>query len=639
MTGSTSATGSSKGKEPALSVHALFHAHARSPQGKALLRRAFLRPSLDVEHINSRLDFVSILLRPENQQQRQQISKSLGKIKNMRNTITLLRKGIECGKQHPNAFKGSVWLSLREFCHHSVGIADSLHAVTDVERLHLWTRAVELLDRCSLQRIGLMVHETVDFEMSAEEQRTVINRDINPQLDEAKNYYEGLEEILSETATDIVKSIGLNIGLNVVYLPHVGFLVLIPWNTSTDKPIFDGSALGWQQMFTTDDGVYFKDSKTQKLDDDLGDLYADICDYEIEIAHDLAQKVLEHEKLLIEASDICGELDCNMAFVHCAYEHRLIRPKITKDNVIDIEGGRHLLQEQSVPSFVPNDTFIVGGGGDDEHASAGPSMLLLTGPNYSGKSVYQKQVALAVYMAHIGSFVPAESATIGITDKIFTRLTTRETVSKVQSAYMIDMQQIAMALNSCTRRSLIVIDEFGKGTDTCDGAGLAAGVFLHLLSLNSQAPKSLVATHFHEIFETDWFATLKNVFFAHMEVRIDDTDARVTEQQSSVTYLYNLQRGRSDLSYGTQCAAMNGIPEQIVARASELSRLARKGEDLVTQCCTLTVSEAAELEAAEVAAEILMEQDLNQQMTQYELEALLDAMIEPHSNETEELDI
>jgi DNA mismatch repair protein MSH5 len=97
---------------------------------------------------------------------------------------------------------------------------------------------------------------------------------------------------------------------------------------------------------------------------------------------------------------------------------------------------------------------------------AGPSMILLTGPNYSGKSVYQKQVALAVYMAHIGSFVPAEAAVIGITDKILTRITTRETVSKTQSAFMIDLQQIALALNHATPRSLIIIDEFGKGTDS-----------------------------------------------------------------------------------------------------------------------------------------------------------------------------
>ena len=148
----------------------------------------------------------------------------------------------------------------------------------------------------------------------------------------------------------------------------------------------------------------------------------------------------------------------------------------------------HILQELTVPSYVANDTTILGGsghraeireGGNTRGVSlelpqrssspvlvTGPSMLILTGPNYSGKSVYLKQVAIIVFMAHIGCFVPAEAATLGVTDKILTRIATRETVSKVQSAFMIDLQQIALAMTLATHRSLIIIDEFGKGTDS-----------------------------------------------------------------------------------------------------------------------------------------------------------------------------
>lgn len=210
---------------------------------------------------------------------------------------------------------------------------------------------------------------------------------------------------------------------------------------------------------------------------------------------------------------------------------------MTTDNVIQIKGGRyvkvvvrmisiksvfrHILQELTVPSFVPNDTFLVGGAGND--ASPGPrmdnlrldrpqrqqlinvdndfdngaSMVVLTGPNYSGKSVYLKQVAIIVFMAHVGSFVPAESATIGITDKILSRVSTRESVSRNQSTFMLDLQQISLALSLATRRSLVVIDEFGKGTDSSDGAGLAAAVIRHLISLGDERPKVLGATHFH----------------------------------------------------------------------------------------------------------------------------------------------
>jgi len=175
-----------------------------------------------------------------------------------------------------------------------------------------------------------------------------------------------------------------------------------------------------------------------------------------------------------------------------------------------------------VSSFVPNSTFLVGGPGDDasteefdfdrgtaSHAQPSssarhtyahkesPSMLVLTGPNYSGKSVYLKQVALIVFMAHVGSFVPAESARIGLTDKILSRVTTRETVSRVQSTFMLDLQQISLALSLATRRSLLIIDEFGKGTEASDGAGLACAVMDHLLSLGAERPKVIGATHFH----------------------------------------------------------------------------------------------------------------------------------------------
>lgn len=134
-------------------------------------------------------------------------------------------------------------------------------------------------------------------------------------------------------------------------------------------------------------------------------------------------------------------------------------------------------------------------------------MLVLTGPNYSGKSVYLKQVALIVFMAHVGSFVPAMSAKIGLTDKILSRITTRETVSRSQSAFMIDLQQVALALNSATRRSLLIIDEFGKGTDASDGAGLACAVMEYLLSLGVERPKVIGATHFH--------GKLGEIFFMH----------------------------------------------------------------------------------------------------------------------------
>ncbi|OAL29677.1 hypothetical protein AYO22_02091 [Fonsecaea multimorphosa] len=628
--------GSSKGAKESLSVYGLFQHHALTPQGKARLRQAFLRPSLDVELINARLDFISVFVRPENQSVREQLTKSLGRIKNMRNTVTLLHKGIDGGKAKQNAFKGSVWESLLGFCYHAIDIADTLREALGAEHLPLCVRAAGVLDRPSLKRIGRFVNEIVDRESSMDQHRTVINRGVNEDLDQLKDVYDGMEDILNEKACDIQRTIPreLNIELNVTYLPHLGFHLTIPRDPATGRAVYDGGGQGalarWQLMFTTPAQCYYKDATMHEMDHELGDLYSAICDMEVEIAYELAQNVLRDEDLLTAASDVCGELDCSLAFAHAAHQYHLTRPTITEDNVIEIKGGRHLLQEMTVPSFVANDTFLVGGNGEETDPAEGPSMILLTGPNYSGKSVYQKQVALAVYMAQVGSFLPADSATIGITDKILTRVTARETVSKVQSAFMIEIQQIAIALNSCTRRSLVVIDEFGKGTDTFDGAGLAAGVFHHLLSLGPEAPKTLVATHFHEIFELGLFRGATNVAFAHMEVQVDERESPCAgEDNSQVTYLFNLRPGRSNLSYGVQCAAMNGVPAEIVERAVEIAQLAQQGEDLVAICSALKEDEIEELRSAERASRMFLGEDLDRDdWTEEELVSSLDAMLE-----------
>lgn len=632
------------GSKESLSLFGLFQNYAHTPQGRACLRRNFLRPSLNVDEIQRRLDFISVFVRPDNQPTCQKLSKSLSKVKNMRTTVTLLHKGIDGGKQKQNTFKSGVWSSLIEFCYHTIDVVETLGEVVGASQLPIYARTIDIFDRFHLQRIGHIIYETVDLESSADQHRTVVKRGVNDQLDDLKNVYDGMDDILSRKAIEIARLLPteINVALNVIYFPHLGFHLTVPLNEVTGQAVYDGADLGWECMFNTTSQVYFKDTTMHEMDHDLGDLYAVICDYEIEIAYELAQNILADEKLLIEASDLCGELDCLLALAHAAHQYKLTRPRITEENIIDIKGGRHLLHEMSVSSFVTNDTFLVGGrGGEkDNHRNTaqlktGPNMMLLTGPNYSGKSVYQKQVALVVYMAHVGSYVPAESATLGITDKILTRITTRETVSKVQSAFMIDIQQTAIVLNSCTRRSLVIIDEFGKGTDTCDGAGLAAGVFRHLLSLGPDGPRTVAATHFHEIFDLGLFDGFGNIALAHMEVRVTEQHDRDSDgrHNSEVRYLYNLRAGRSDLSYGAQCAALNGVPLEVVGRAVQLARMSGRGEDLVAACSSLSERDVKELRYAESAARKFLTMDFDEGMGRVELMAALESMLGPIDEE------
>ncbi|KAF2856085.1 hypothetical protein T440DRAFT_494901 [Plenodomus tracheiphilus IPT5] len=616
-------TKSSSGAKEGLSVYGLFHRLARTSQGRSLLRQYFLRPSLNIDTINDRLHTVSVLVRPDNESALQDLVQNLKNIANMRVMLMSLKKGVSGSTQGRAGLSRSVWVAIRAFSFFALKIKDALQDVLGGDTLPIRTKVFENFESYHLAQIGRKISETIDLDKSAEESRTVILAGVDEELDQMKRTLDGLDYLLNEVAAKLSENMPSNLraSLNVIYFPQIGFLVTVPIDTATGTEVYDGSFENrWERMFATEEQVYFKSSETREMDDHFGDVYGIISDREIEISHELAQHLLQYEELIASCSDICGELDSLVALAQGAKQYRLCRPRVTHDNVIHIKGGRHILQELTVSSFVPNDTLITGGMGGDadsrmdadypgaevsRHTSTtsrgeytqgqNPSMLVLTGPNYSGKSVYLKQVALIVFMAHVGCFVPADSAEIGLTDRILSRVTTRETVSRTQSAFMIDLQQISLALSLATRKSLLIIDEFGKGTESTDGAGLACAVMEHLLGLGSERPKVIGATHFHEIFEMGHLNPRPALAFGHMEVRID-TDALEVDDQ--ITYLYNLRNGRSTSSFGTCCAAINGVPPEIVHRGESLILLSMRGEDLVAACGQMPDDEVAELEEA-----------------------------------------
>ena len=228
-------------------------------------------------------------------------------------------------------------------------------------------------------------------------------------------------------------------------------------------------------------------------------------------------------------------------------EHNFVRPRITQDLTMKIEGGRHPVIEAVEQRFVPNDLCF-----DDKQ-----QVILLTGPNMAGKSTYLRQVALIVIMAQMGSFIPADYGEIGLVDRIFTRIGASDDLSTGQSTFMVEMIETAELLLNATKRSLIILDELGRGTSTFDGMAIAQAVIEHIH--DKIRARTLFSTHFHELTQLE--STLRRLRSYRMEVE---------ERGGEVFFLHRVSPGSTDRSYGINVARMAGVPIPVIKRSMEL---------------------------------------------------------------------
>lgn len=255
---------------------------------------------------------------------------------------------------------------------------------------------------------------------------------------------------------------------------------------------------------------------------------------------------------LLAAAQSIATLDLLAGLADVASANNYVRPQLDDSGVIDIDGGRHPTLEALLGTgkFVPNDARL-----DIESEQ----IIILTGPNMAGKSSWLRQVALIVLMAQIGSFVPANSARIGLVDRIFTRIGAQDDIATGNSTFMVEMLETANILNHATKRSLVVLDEIGRGTSTYDGLAIARAIVEHLHNAPKLGCKTLFATHYHELTE------LEEILPRVRAYRMD-----VLEEGDSVVFLRQVVRGGADRSYGVHVAQLAGIPPAIVRRAREI---------------------------------------------------------------------
>jgi len=268
---------------------------------------------------------------------------------------------------------------------------------------------------------------------------------------------------------------------------------------------------------------------------------------EYQLFLELREKVKEYTPKILEAAHALAELDVFASLAQAAVTNHYVRPEITMGGALTIIEGRHPVVESMLnqSSFVPNDTFLT----PEKH------LALITGPNMAGKSTYMRQVALIVLMAQIGSFVPAQRATIPITDHIFTRVGASDDLASGQSTFMVEMYEVAHILRHVTSNSLVILDEVGRGTATYDGLSIAWAVTEYLASQVIK-PKTLFATHYHEL--TDLEEHNPGIFNLHVGVR---------EHGEDIVFLHKIIPGRADRSYGIQVAKLAGLPPSLLQRA------------------------------------------------------------------------
>ncbi len=292
---------------------------------------------------------------------------------------------------------------------------------------------------------------------------------------------------------------------------------------------------------------------------------------EYQIFLDLRKKVQKEKDLIVQFAEICAQLDCFCCLALIAQKYDYTCPEVFNGDLIYIKDGRHPVVERLVSSpFVPNDTNL----------SERERLMIITGPNMSGKSTYLRQVALIVIMAQIGSFVPAKEAKIGLVDKIFTRIGASDDISRGVSTFLAEMQETANILNNATPRSLVILDEVGRGTATYDGLAIAWAVCEYLYKNPNLQPKTLFATHYHELTDiTEYLPGAQNYHFL------------VKETKEGVLFLRKLAEGKSPRSYGIEVAKLAGLPERVIERAKEVLKELEKGEEVSLKKISLFLPE------------------------------------------------
>ena len=500
----------------------------KTAMGGRLLKKWLGQPLLDVDQLNNRQDTISWFY--QNTLVRHQVMSLLGDIADIERLINRVRSGIAIPRD-------------------LVALRISLDRLSEIKTVLCegegscdWL-TLEL--RHCPDVVNIIAEAIVDEPASSLEQGGVIRAGFSPELDNLRQASADAKHYLTNIERQERERTGIR-SLKVAYNRVFGYYIEVSNTNLSLVPehyIRKQTLAGGERYFTPELKEY--ESIILNARDRMVEL-------ETIIFRQVCQQIASTGEQVLASAEALARIDVFCSLAEVAVTYNYTRPKLTDGNVIKIIGGRHPTVEMNLGSggFVPNDTYL---------CNEATQLVILTGPNMSGKSTYLRQVALIVLLAQIGSFVPADSVTIGIVDRVFTRIGAQEDLASGQSTFMVEMTETANILNNATPRSLVILDEIGRGTSTYDGLSIAWAVAEFIHNHPERGAKTLFATHYHELVE-----------LASLLPRVKNFNVAVTEEKGKVIFLRKIVPGGADKSYGIHVAQLAGLPRSVVHRAQEV---------------------------------------------------------------------
>ncbi len=501
-----------------------------TPMGARMLREWLLRPLNNLHDILKRQDAVEDLF--SHPMLLGELREMLAAIRDIERTITRLAVGSNASARDLLVLKRGLEMvpGLRTLL--SDASAQLLH--NEADELEELPELTELIGRAIVDEPPATIHDGGIFREGFNQELDTLRHASTEGKDWIAQYQ------LQEQQRTGIKSLKVRFNKVFGYFIEVSksFLDIVPQEYIRKQTIVNGERFITPELKEIEDKVLGSDEKSQAL--------------EYELFQELRQRVCTHLQQIQKTARAVATVDCLGSLAQVAIQYNYVRPEVVEETVLDIRDGRHPVLDARMTdsAFVPNDCLL-----DTSSNQIG----LITGPNMAGKSTFIRQVALLVIMAQMGSFIPVRKARIGMADRIFTRVGAADDLSRGQSTFMVEMVETANILNHATPRSLIILDEIGRGTSTFDGLSLAWAIAEFLHDTPTSKARTLFATHYHEL--TDLALTKPGVKNYNVLVR---------EQGEEILFLRKIAPGIADKSYGIHVARLAGIPRQIIDRAAQV---------------------------------------------------------------------